>query len=225
MRGVGKAATLLALVSLTATAADGFLELTEKRYLDADGRLGVVVLAVNWGRQWRCAGYDSAQLQKLIFTRFEDGRLLEGQRSLVLKIPRKLDVDDEYRTLAVLVEPGTYALSEFDVKTARSIGDVGHWVATSNDLIKSGMAVAGTFTVTGDEIIYIGHFSLDCNKEVIPWRYHLQDRNEFEKYVAGLREAYPFISDRPVEFRLFQTRRIGRPFYLNDPVVEVADLR
>lgn len=224
MRGVGTAVTLLALVSLTASAADGFLELNETRYLDAGDRMGVIVLAVNWGRQWRCAGHDSAQLEKLVFTRFVEGRLLDEQAGLVLKIPRNREVEDEYITLAVLVDPGTYALSEFKVRTARSIGDVGYWAATSDELVRDGKAVAGTFTIGRGEIIYIGHFSLDCNKEVLPRRYHLQDRQEFEKYVMGLHSVYPFIGDAPVEFRLFETRRLGKPFYLPDPVVEVADL-
>ena len=75
------------------------------------------MLAINWGRQWACAGLDNAQLQALTFTRRPDGPTLE------FKPESKLFADDTYGNAAVLVEPGVWDLTGFDVKVAESMED------------------------------------------------------------------------------------------------------
>jgi hypothetical protein len=209
----------LALVAFCASAADRFQELNAKRYSSAAGRLGVIVLEVNWGRQWGCGGYDNVQIQRLSFSPFSSHAVDTDGPELRLKTPSMLFVDNAYVLMALLIEPGTYALTGFDIKVARSVSDVGHIIGTSSELIRDGKPVGGTFSVYADEIIYLGHFSLDCDEGIIPWRYYLSDRSEFERYVAMLRERFPFMADAPVEFRLFSTTAMGKPFSLEKPVV------
>jgi len=208
-----------AVCSFGALADDHGRELSAKRYKSSAGRLGVVILEVNWGRQWNCADYENAQIQRLSFSQISNSSDDEANLALNLTIPSKLFVEDTYVLNALLVEPGSYAITGFDVKVARSVTDVGHMVAEASELIQDGEAIGGTFTINAGEIIYLGHFSLDCNEGIMPWRYYLLDRNEFERYVAMLWERFPYITDTPVKFRLFDTTMMGKPFSLENPVV------
>jgi hypothetical protein len=214
----GRCSLLLSVIlAVNAAAADDASKLSKERYVKAAGQLSVIMLEVNWGRQWNCDVYENAQIQKLEFSSFPAD---ENERQRIrLKTPSKLTSKDRYDPIAMLVEPGTYAITGFDIKVARSMTDVGHFVGTTADLIKDGEPVGGTFTIDAGEIIYLGHFSLDCDEGIMPWRYYLSDRSEFERYVARFREWYPFTADTPVEYRLFSTSTMGIPHAMEDPVV------
>ena len=193
--------------------------LTEDAYTAAAGRLGVIILEVNWGRRWNCGAYENAQLQRLTFNAGspESGRF-DGV-ALNLETPSRLFVDNEFTPMAIMVEPGQYALTGFDVKVARSVSDVGHYIGTDKELLPDGQPRGGTLSIAAGEIIYIGHFGLDCGNELMPWRYYLTEQEEFVAYVGGFRDAFPFTASSDVEYRLFDTETIGRAFAVDEPVV------
>jgi len=110
-------------------------------------------------------------------------------------------------------------LTDFDVKVARSASDVGHLKGSAETLVKEGQPVGGQFTVNAGEIVYVGHFGLDCGAEPFLWRQYLQDRQQFERYVGGFRAAFPFVEQVPVQYRLFSTSVFGKPFGLANPTV------
>lgn len=179
--------------------------------------LGVLIIQVNWGRSWKCGQFENAQLQALTFTKspIEDTTPL----SLDLETPSKLLVDNKYLPYAFVVQPGEYVLTGFDVKVARSAVDVSHIKASKDHLLKDGKPTGGTFTVGAGEAVYVGHFGLDCGAEPFLWRNYLESREDFEKYVRGFREKFPFMKPVPVQYRLFSTQLFGRPFSLPNPTV------
>jgi len=197
---------LLTCVAAGSAFADQPMELSEAGYLESAGQEGVVLLEANWGRRWGCAGSENAQLQELTFTRVAD----EASDRVVLKLktPSRLFVDNRFSPYALLIEPGEYALTGFDVKVARSMSDISHAVWDDQ--------YGGSFSVTAGEFVYIGHFGLDCTVEPIPWRYYIEGEDEFKRYIEGFREQFPFVGDTTVEFRLFETTLFGTEYSLLD---------
>ena len=153
-----------------------------------------------------------AQLQALTFSQVPNGPVLE------LKTPSRLFVDDKYQGYAFIVEPGEYFLTDFDVKVAQSTRRVGHLIGKSV-LFENGQPIGGSFTVMAGEFVYVGHFSLDCAQEAIPWRYYLADQAEFDSFTKGVREYYPFVGDIYIIYRPFETEMFGGP----PPVLEGGD--
>lgn len=180
--------------------------------------LGVILIQINWGRTWNCGQYENAQLQALTFTKSPADR--PNGVSLELETPSRLFVDNEFLSYAYVVQPGDYLLTAFDVKVARSTTEVIHIKGTRDNLIKGGKPVGGSFTVNPGEVVYIGHFGLDCGAEPFLWRYYIEGRSEFERYIEGFRQKYPFVKHVPVQFRLFSTQVLGSPYALDEPVVE-----
>ena len=179
--------------------------------------LGVLIIQVNWGRSWKCGQFENAQLQALSFTKSPID--VPQPVSLDLETPSKLFVDNRYLPYALVVQPGEYVLTAFDVKVARSVSEVGHITGNKDNLLKSGEAGSGSFTVNAGEVVYVGHFGLDCKAEPFLWRTYLQDREEFEKYIEGFRKRYPFMRPVPAQYRLFSTQHFGYPFSLDDATV------
>lgn len=206
-------ALLLMLPSLV-IAADP-VNLSEEAYKPD---LGVIIVQINWGRAWKCGQYENAQLQALTFTKSPIDS--PEQVSLALETPSKLFVDNKFLPYAFVVQPGEYVLTGFDVKIARSVSDVAHIIGSKDNLIKDGKSLGGSFTVNPGEIVYIGHFGLDCGAEPFLWRYYIDGREEFEKYIEGFRQKYPFVKSVPVQFRLFSTQLLGNPFSLQDTTVK-----
>jgi hypothetical protein len=180
--------------------------------------LGVLIIQANWGRTWKCGQFENAQLQALTFTKSPIGT--SQSVSLDLETPSKLFVDDDYLPYAFVLQPGEYVLTAFDVKVARSANDVAHINGSKDNLIKDGKPVGGTFTVNPGEIVYVGHFGLDCGAEPFLWRNYIQNREDFERYVAGFRKKYPFAKQVPVQYRLFSTQLFGNPFALKNSTVK-----
>ena len=129
-------------------------------------------------------------------------------------------VDNKFSPYAFVVQPGEYILTAFDVKIARSITDVAHIKGSKDNLIKEGKPIGGSFTVNPGEIVYVGHFGLDCGAEPFLWRYYIDGREEFESYIEGFRQKFPFVKNVPVQFRIFSTQLLGNPFSLKDPTVK-----
>lgn len=205
---------LLVVASATAGAAAP-RELTARSYNTHGVTSGVVLLEIDWNRRWGCAGFENAQLQALKFSRLPLASTLTDQVELDLRPANRLFVKGTFRSYALLIPPGEYALTEFDVKIARSATDVGHVRGTISELFEAGKPIGGTFTVAAGEVVYIGHLSLDCAQEPIPWRYYVDGREEFAQYVARFRKKFPFVRQTPVEFRLLSTTMFGEPYSLD----------
>ncbi|MGD2117198.1 MAG: hypothetical protein PVG66_02465 [Chromatiales bacterium] len=180
--------------------------------------LGVIIIQINWGRTWKCGQYENAQLQALTFTKSPIDE--PEQVTLELETPSRLFVDNKFLPYAYVVQPGEYILTAFDVKVARSTTDIMHMKGTKENLIEAGKPVGGTYTVKPGEIVYVGHFGLDCGAEPFLWRYYIDGRSEFESYIDGFRKKYPFVKDVPVQFRLFSTETLGIPYALDDPTLD-----
>jgi hypothetical protein len=180
--------------------------------------LGVLIMQVNWGRTWKCGQFENAQLQALSFTKspIETSELV----TLDLETPSKLFVDNKYLPYAFVIQPGEYVLTAFDVKVARSVSDVAHIKGSKDNLIKDGKPVGGTFTVNPGEIVYVGHFGLDCGAEPFLWRSYIDGQESFEKYIGGFRQKFPFLKQVPAQYRLFSTRFFGNLFVLKEPTVK-----
>lgn len=180
--------------------------------------LGVLIIQVNWGRTWKCGQFENAQLQALTFTKSP----IETSEpvTLDLETPSKLFVDNQYLPYAFVIQPGEYVLTAFDVKVARSVSDVAHIKGTKDNLVQDGKPVGGTFTVNPGEIVYVGHFGLDCGAEPFLWRNYIDGQNDFEKYVGGFRQKFPFMKQVPVQYRLFSSQLFGHPFALKEPTVK-----
>ena len=148
--------------------------------------LGVLIIQANWGRTWKCGQFENAQLQALTFTKSPIDT--SESVSLDLETPSKLFVDNKFLPYAFVIQPGEYVLTAFDVKVARSVTDVVHIKGSKDNLVKDGKPVGGTFTVNPGEIVYIGHFGLDCGAEPFLWRTYIDGRMDFEKYIGGFRE-------------------------------------
>jgi hypothetical protein len=180
--------------------------------------LGVLIIQVNWGRTWKCGQFENAQLQALTFTKSPVDA--PEPVSLDVETPSKLFVDNNFLPYAFVIPPGEYVLTGFDVKVARSVSDVAHITGSKDNLIKDGKPLGGTFTVNPGEIVYVGHFGLDCGAEPFLWRNYIEGREDFERYVNGFRKKFSFVTHVPVQYRLFSTQLLGNPYTLKEPTVK-----
>ena len=204
------------VVSLPALGiAAGAVDLDEDSY---QKELGVIIMQVNWGRTWKCGQFDNAQLQALAFTKSSNDQ--SEAVSLELEAHSKVFVDNKFIPYAYVVQPGEYLLTDFDVKAARSETDILHIKSSKSSLNRKGKSIWGSFTVHPGEIVYIGHFGLDCGAEPFLWRYYIDGRSEFVSYIDGFRQKYRFLEDVPVQFRLFSTNTLGNPYAIDQPTVE-----
>jgi hypothetical protein len=81
-------------------------------------------------------------------------------------------------------------------------------------LLKSNAEDGGTFSASAGEVVYIGHFYLDCLKEPLLWRYYLQGADSFNKYLSEYKEAIPELNVANTKFRLFKTKFLGEDYEL-----------
>jgi hypothetical protein len=179
------------------------------------GTRGVVLLDVNWGRRWRCGSFENAELRRLSFDRLPLTKSSDDTvADLTLEEAPSLFTRSTFVNYAVIVEPGEYVLTGFDIKVARSVSDVAHWVAKRSELWKDGRALAGTFKVAPGETVYIGNFFLDCYQHPQPWRYYTEGAANFKAHLGQYKEKYPFLDTDAVAYRLFETTSLGRPYDL-----------
>lgn len=207
---------VLAVLHFGIAHAEGLRELSESNYKNHGENKSIIILQINWGRIWNCGGYENAQLQKLVFKRLPLIDKTTNPVSLEFVIPSRLLAKNAFLPYSYIVEPGEYALSESDVKVARSVRDVGHLQGNEAQFFKDGKPIGGTFKAVANEAVYIGTFGLDCYKEPIPWRFYIEGRDEFDRFVEGFRQEYPFVKNMPVAYRLFATSIFGQPYSLKD---------
>jgi hypothetical protein len=175
------------------------------------GEKGIVMLDVYWGRAWRCGKFENAQLRKLVFEKAPLKQDAEAGNQLTLENPSELAAPRNFVPYAFVLEPGEYHLTEFAVKFARSISDVGVHRADRAALVTDGRSQAGTFDVQAGEVVYIGNFAVDCYQDPIPWRYYTENK-DFAGHVAQYKKKYPPLEAADIRYRLFKTNLIGQPY-------------
>ncbi len=190
-------------------------EATPESYAAFSSTKGTVILAVNWGRKWGCGAYENAEILSLGFDRFPLSNVTNNYTpEIFIDGPPRLLKDPVFINYALLLEPGQYALTSFDIKAARSVNDVGTFKANRTHLVVNNEIKSGSFNVKANEVVYIGHFFLDCHKEPIIWRYYPEDRDAFNSYLSDVSKKYPFIDTEKAIFRLFKTTNMGIDFEL-----------
>lgn len=206
----------LCVCALPALAAESVSPFTASAYAQGAESKGVVVVSVNWGRQWKCGRFDNAQLKSLSFDKVGSSEASKDQAKadLVLEDKTLLPAPTRFVNLAYIAEPGEYQLSAFSVKVAKSTSDVGYSNASRADLLRNGKSSAGSFTVAPGEVVYIGHFFLDCAKDPMPWRYYPSSRDDFDQYLKRVKTDFEALDTSKAKFRLFNTTTLGEPFTL-----------
>jgi len=207
-------ANLIVCAGIGSAAAGGMPEVTPETYL-AGPSMGIVLLDVNWGRRWNCGGFENAELRRLSFDRVPPWKSGDdAPADLTLEQPSSLLATPTFTNYALIVEPGQYVMSGFEMKVARSVSNVLMWAAKRSELIRDGNPQAGIFTVGAGEVVYIGNFWLDCFRSPQPWRYYTETSEDFKKQLAQYKDKYPFLRLDKVNYRLFETTRLGRPYSL-----------
>lgn len=190
-------------------------EATETSYNQNKDKLGVVLLDARWGRQWKCGRYENAQLVSFSFDKFPlTKKSDELQSDITVATTSILNVSPKFQSYALLVPPGEYGLSNFTIKVASSSTEVAYWVAKRSELIKDRKPLGGKFRVSPGEVIYIGNFALDCFGAPQLWRYYADGQEGFNQQLADYSKKYPFLDLSKVEFRLFETEKLGRSYHL-----------
>jgi hypothetical protein len=186
------------------------VEATAEGYAkDAHSR-GLVIFAVNWGPRWGCGSYQNARIMSFGFDRFPLETVgNEKKPDFVPKKPGKLTDKQEFVNYAYLMEPGEYALSRFEIAAARSRSEAYDFIAQRSDLIKQGQAVGGSFDVRADEIVYIGHFFVNCQQNPTLWRYYTEDKSAVDFHMIYVKQKYPFLDVQNTKYRLFRTKTLG----------------
>jgi len=188
----------LCLISHPAAAE----KLKSKSYKKTGASMGVVIVDANWGRTWGCGGYDNAQLTDMRFELVSPSDKSPDKKhsEIVLEAPSRLFVNEEFLTYGFIVEPGDYALTEFRIKVARSQNEVGYLRAGRSDLVVDDVYNGGLLKVAAGEVVYVGHFGLDCTNSPMPWRYYLQGDDAFDEYVAALRKKFKFLKGVNIDY-------------------------
>jgi hypothetical protein len=204
----------VALILIVVLPVEAQVPLSEHAYRESGSTKGTVILQVNWGRYWGCGPYENAQLQGLTFRRLgENGEPL-SDKDWELSPLSTLLVRPSFEPYVVLLEPGQYALSGYRFKVAASVHDVRVTEGDSSKLIVDGRPVGGSFNVGAGEVVYIGHFGVDCHGAPTPWRFYIDGKQDFSLYVDGFHKRFPFAKDVAVTYRLFQTEHFGQPYEL-----------
>jgi hypothetical protein len=204
----------LALVLIAALPVEAQVPLSEETFRESGSSKGTVILQVNWGRYWKCGPYENAQLQRLTFRRLGENAESPSDKDWELSPSSTPLVKRSFEPYVVLLDPGQYALSGFRFKVAASRSDVKVVDVDSSKLIVDGKPVAGSFALAAGEVVYIGHFGVDCHGEPTPWRFYIDGNQEFARYVDGFHKRFPFAKDVAVTYRLFKTEHFGQPYDL-----------
>ena len=187
-------------------------EVTAESYRK-DTAKGFVVLSALWGRTWNCAQFVNGQLWSFGFDRLPSETTADNATADVVLEGSASYGGGPATNYVLMLDPGEYALTTFAIRVASTtdakITNVGR-----ARLFEGGKPIGGTFTVKAGELVYIGHFGLDCYKEPTIWRYYPGGREGFEHYKQMVKEQYPFLDVRHMQFRLFQTSHLGRDYVL-----------
>lgn len=179
-----------------------------------DPAKGFVVLSALWGRTWNCGQFVNGQLWSFGFDRLPSDTTANDAKAEVVLEGSPYVGGGPATNYVLALNPGEYALTAFSVKVASSSTD---WKTVSVGrarLFEGGKPIGGTFTVKANELVYIGHFGLDCYKEPTIWRYYPGGHEGFEHYKQVIKEQYPFLDVGKMQFRLFKTSHLGRDYVL-----------
>ena len=205
-------------LTLALSIAFGSVEsapLNKKSFVAKGGEMGVVLLDVNWGRQWNCAGNENPHLIELRFENvsreFDDN---DKYAKIALKTPSRLFVNPEFHNYGFLLRPGTYAFTEWSIKYATSVSNIGYLKAGRNELVDGNEYPGGTFEVAAGEVVYIGNFFLDCYYSPIPWRYYSEGEKNFQSHSDQYKSIFKFLRDKEITYRLLDTDSYGEPYEL-----------
>lgn len=203
------------LAASSAWAGDAPVPFSAAAYAQAAATKGVVLVSVNWGRKWKCGAFENARLDAIAFDRVGSPKQgADAKPDFMLEDSSLLPATSRFVNLAYIVEPGHYALSGFRIKVAKSVAEVGTLEASRADLIKDGKSTAGDFNVAAGELIYIGHFFVDCVRDPIPWRFYPGSADDFRQYLEGVSKEFEALPTDQVKFRLLNTKTLGEPFSL-----------
>lgn len=186
--------------------------LSEQQYTQNKTTKGVVLLAANWNREWNCGGFENAELRSIGFDRMAGPGGNDKTPDFVVNGSAGTSGFTNY---AFLLDPGSYALTYTKVKVAKSISDVGYFTATRKELFEANTPKGGTFEVEADEVVYLGHFGLDCASQPMMWRFYVETKKDFHAFVKSYQSHYPYLDLTNVQYRLFKTKLFGRDFSLN----------
>jgi hypothetical protein len=182
----------------------------EATYKGSKTNKGIVLMSINWGRQWSCGGYENAQLAGLGFDLLSIQKTSNANSpDLFIKPLSMLAVDKKFDNYAFQLEPGTYGISYVSVKAAKSISNIGFFISKRSDLIQDKTAKGGSFTVGANEVVYIGNFWLDCAYSPMLWRYYTMSSTEFTSHLSEFANEYPFLPIKNTQYRLFSTSVFG----------------
>lgn len=203
------------LLTSAAWSSELVTPFASETYVQSAGTKGVVLVSANWGRKWKCGAFDNAQLKSISFDRADSSKQgTDAKADLTLADASLLPAPSRFTNYAYIVEPGEYLVSGYSIKAAKSISDVGAFNATRTDLVKDGKSKAGSFSIAAGELVYIGHFFVDCYKEPIPWRFYPSSKDDFNQYLAGVKKEFEGLPVEKVKFRLLNTSTLGEPFSL-----------
>ena len=214
-RGFVLGITLLVLVSscTSSPVSRPQQEMTAESYASDKGK-GLVVVWALWGRTWKCAQFENAQLRSFGFDRLPSQTTGDKATADVFIEGSPLYAEGPAANYLLALEPGEYALTTFTIKVASSVTDVKIVSTGRARLFREGTPIGGTFTVYAGELVYIGHFGLDCYKEPTIWRYYPAGHDGFESYKQVIKKQYPFLHVDDLQFRLFKTSTLGRSYEL-----------
>lgn len=189
--------------------------LTKDAYEQLGTTRGVVLIAVRWDRKWKCGGYENAQLRTIAFDKQPSQKNNDAdQADIFLDDAPLIMTKPAFDNYAFLVEPGEYGLSELQIKVARSVSDVGYFKVNRSSFLKEGKSGGGTFMVNAGEIVYIGHFYLDCLQQPTLWRYYPDGQEAFKAYLGTIKNQFPMLNLDKAVFRLFKTKEFGNDYQL-----------
>lgn len=214
LRGSALLTTVIVMVGCTSpgVSSPGH-DVTAESYR-TDTTKGLVVLSALWGRSWKCGKFENGQLRSFGFDRLPSVTTADVATADVV-IEDSTYVGGGPATNYVLaLDPGEYGLAMFAIRVAFSTTDVRTVSVGRARLFEGGKPVGGTFTVQAGELVYIGHFGLDCYKEPTIWRYYLEGRGGFEHYKRLIKNQYPFLPVETMQMRLFKTSALGRDYVL-----------
>jgi hypothetical protein len=175
---------------------------------------GLVVLSAIWGRTWKCAQFENGQLRSFGFDRLPSRTTADDATPDVLIEDSPPYTERHPVNYVLALEPGEYGLATFTIKVASSVTDMKIVSVGRARLSEGRKQIGGTFNVKAGELVYIGHFGLDCYKEATIWRYYPEGREGFDSYKKVIKMQYSFLDVDNMQFRLFETSVLGRGYVL-----------
>ena len=215
LRSFALLTTLVVLVSgcISSGTSRPKQEVTAESY-GTDQTKGLVVVSAMWGRTWKCAQFENGQLRSFGFDRLPS-QITADDATADVVLEGSLYYGERPATNYVLaLDPGEYGLATFAIKVASSATDVKIASVGRARLFEGGKPIGGTFNVKAGELVYIGHFGLDCYKEPTIWRYYPEGREGFDNYKQVIKKQYPYLDVENMQFRLFKTSILGRDYVL-----------